>query len=76
MSKRSNFRHIARRTTRARQATPRSLYRRPLRFEPLEDRRLLAVVMSRGIYAMVATKGAKAYTFIYGNYLTKREDCQ
>jgi len=44
MSKRSNFRHIARRTTRARQATPRSLYRRPLRFEPLEDRRLLAVV--------------------------------
>lgn len=45
MSTRRNLRRAARcRATAARRFTPYSLYRRALRIEPLEDRRLLAVV--------------------------------
>lgn len=45
MSTRGNSRPAAgRRATAARRFTPYSLYRRALRIEPLEDRRLLAVV--------------------------------
>lgn len=46
MSRRSNLRNTARRNNRARNRADHSLslYRRPLRLEPLEDRRLLALV--------------------------------
>ncbi len=38
--------------------------------------RLLAVEINNGIYAIVAIIGIREYTFIYGNYQSKRNNCQ
>jgi len=38
--------------------------------------RLLATVINNGIYAIVAISGIREYIFIYGNYQTKRDNCQ